>query len=135
MKKKQYTREKFKSHDNSNIDYVEISLPDETIDQFLQKYAHRQVTLDEHETRKLRRRKERLIRKIFQAGSLYFTNRQWQIFVHRWIGALKENEIAARLHVDQSYISSVLKACHLKLQKVLGMADKKYLRKKYSPPS
>ncbi len=132
MRKRQIIREKFwsESQPTNNLDFVEISLPHEAVDDFLRKYAKsyfNKPTVEE--TQKMRKKKERLVYKILKAGSLYFTDRQWQIFVHRYICSLKEVEIAAQLSVDQSYIASVLKACHLKLQKILGMRNKKYLRK------
>jgi DNA-directed RNA polymerase specialized sigma subunit len=133
VKKKRVFREKFWSEQcpTNNLDFVEISLPDESVDEFVQKYAKQQAEpLTEREANYLQKRKGRLVRKIFKAASLYFTDRQWQIFIHRWVGAFKEVEIAEKLRVDQSYVSSVLKACHLKLQKVLGMQNKKYLRTK-----
>ena len=132
MKRKQFIREKFWSdaQPTNNLDFVEISLPNEAVDDFIRKYAKSYFkNVGVKETQRMRKKKERLVRKILKAGSLYFTDRQWQIFIHRYICSLKEVEIAAQLSVDQSYIASVLKACHLKLQKILGMKNKKYLRK------
>lgn len=133
MKKKRLIRERYWSpqQPTNNLDFVEISLPDQAVDSFIRKYAPsalRNVSLADKE--RMHKKRSRLVRKILQAASLYFTDRQWQIFIHRWICSLKEVDIAEQLHVDQSYISSVLKACHTKLQKVLGLRPKKYLRKK-----
>ena len=136
MKRKQIIRDKFwtDAQPNNNLDFVEVSLPDNAVDDFVRKYAKSffKEKSSQEDIERLKRKKERLVRKILRAGSLYFTDRQWQVFIHRWIGSLKEVEIAERLHVNQSYVSSVLKACHIKLQKVLGMKDKKYLRKKFN---
>ncbi len=136
MKRKQIIRDKFWSdaQPNNNLDFVDVSLPDNAVDDFVRKYAKSffKEKSSQEDIERLKRKKERLVRKILRAGSLYFTDRQWQVFIHRWIGSLKEVEIAERLHVNQSYVSSVLKACHIKLQKVLGMKDKKYLRKKFN---
>ena len=137
MKRKQIIRDKFWSEQqpNNNLDFVEISLPESSVDAFIRKYAPsflRHVSLKDKI--RIHKKRGRLVKKILRAAALYFTNRQWQIFIHRWICSLKEVDIAEQLQVDQSYISSVLKACHTKLQKILGLKDKKYLRKQVHNP-
>jgi DNA-directed RNA polymerase specialized sigma subunit len=116
-------RDKFwdENDPKNNLDYIEISLPTEDLDHVIQKYAPNFIVDDEdiEETQVFKRRKERLVRKIFQAASSTLTQRQLQVFMMRHVCGMKEMEIAGKLDVHQSYVSNVLKVCNRKIRKEL----------------
>lgn len=137
---KERIRDKYWSdrHPNTDLDFVEVALPSESVDVFLRKYARHYLEAieeaDPDQIQQTRKRKDRLLRKIFKAASSGFTDRQFQIFILRYIFKLKETDIAGQIHVDQSYVSNVLKACHQKLHKLLRLnrekVKKQHVRRK-----
>jgi DNA-directed RNA polymerase specialized sigma24 family protein len=124
--KQEKVRDKYwdEKHPKNDLDFVEISLAPDTFDLFLKTYAPKyycELTTSTEDQQKVKKRKERLLRKIFKSASLTLTDRQFQIFILRHIFGLKEMEMARQLDVDQSYIANVLKASHFKIKKILRL--------------
>ncbi len=125
MKKKPVKRKEVENaHDDpntpKNVDFVEISMTHEGLEKLAQKHA---LTLEQRTDPVLRKRivrkQEKLLRKIFKAASDILTDAQFQIFTMRYIYQLPEDEIAQQIGCVQNYISRVLKASIRKIQKRL----------------
>ena len=129
MRKKERIREKFwnEKDPKNDLDYVEVSLPDESIDAFIQHYALasylRTEQMTPEEQSRAAERRARLLRKIMKAASLVLTDRQFQIFTLRHVTGLKEVDIAQQVEVNQSYISSVLHTSYKKIKKALRLKE------------
>ena len=108
----------------NDVSRIEVSLPDEDIDNFLSVYAAGKFIIDDIEgntDQADRRRRERLVRKIFKAAALALSDSQFQVFVMRYVFGFKEVEIAVQLGCGQSYISQVLKDTHREVRKLLRL--------------
>jgi len=131
--KKERVREKYwdPMGPKNDLDFVEISVPNDGMDQIINEYAPAYV--QSHQNIELRERlqikKERLLRKIFKAATIVLTDRQLQIFTMRMNFLLKEREIAKQLKVNQSYVSNVLRISSQKIRVALRMEQKKERKK------
>lgn len=110
-----------------DMDMLEVYIPENILDAFLQehakKYVHRK-NLEPSDLMHNKRRHDKLMYKIFKAASIVLTDRQFEIFVLRYKCYLKEMDIADQLGVDQSYISNVLKASYLNIKLALRLVKK-----------
>jgi DNA-directed RNA polymerase specialized sigma24 family protein len=103
-----------------NVDFVEISMPNEELD----KVAHKYHQLIEQRNdpvlrRKQIRRQERLIKKIFKAASQVLTDTQFNVFVKCYAYQIPDKEVAKQLGCHPTYVTGILRACVKKIQKRL----------------
>lgn len=124
MKKKPKITERanadVESPKEGGMDFVEIPMPNEELDKLVQKNATIIAQrADPALRRKVVRRQERLLRKIFKASTQVLTDDQFQIFTLRYVYQLPEKEIAQQIGCIQNYVSRVLKASIKKIQKRL----------------
>ena len=136
MKKKVKIRDKYVLSDTPkrDIDFIEISLPDNEVDAFVNKYATSYLRRQSQDLADLiKRDKERQKMKddLYKAASECLTNKQFEIFILRFKGGMKEIDIAEKLGVYQGYISIVLNACKEKLKRKLGFPSKMKPRQFY----
>jgi len=103
-----------------NVDFVEISMPNEELD----KVAHKYHQLLEQRNDPLLRRKsirkqERLLRKIFKSASQVLTEIQMNVFVQCYAYQIPDKEVAKQLGCHPTYVTGILRACVKKIQKRL----------------
>ena len=118
------------------MDFVEVFLPPEDIDKFLREHSERFVRQHEIEDSYFlidRKRRERLMNKIYKAAAKCLTDRQFQIFILRYKFGFLETEIARQVQVIQPYVSNTLKVCNTKIRRILRL-EKKPKRKKNRKP-
>jgi len=136
MKKKIKVRDKFifEDHPKRDIDFIEISLPDHEVDNFVNKYApdyFRKQSQDLSQLIERENDKKKMRDSLYKAASECLTNKQFEIFILRFKGGMKEIEIAEKLKVNQAYIAIVLNACKEKLKRKLGFPSKMKPRQFY----
>lgn len=154
MTKKKRVKDRFFSEEcpSNNLDFVEVQIGDiEGLDRYLNKSPSTQRALGEYfvteesiATRdRQQKRQKRLLRKVLQAASSVLTERQFQIFILRFMFNLTEEEVADRLtrqHIgrprldkttkrqvtvkklSQPYVTQVLQRSIEKIQKELRLA-------------
>lgn len=115
----------FEDKPDRDIDFIEILLPADEFDKFINKYGTascKKTFTDEDKTSllKAKRKRERILKKVWKAASVCLTERQYEIFSLRYRAGLKGVQIAQILRVDQSNIPRVLRRCTDKLKKMLG---------------
>jgi DNA-directed RNA polymerase specialized sigma subunit len=148
-------RDRYWSEDlpSNNLDFIEVSVGDlETLDKYVNNSAAARqllgvMTEDGAEQRERTKKKQkRLLRKVFQAASEVLTERQFQIFILRYLFNLTEAEIADRLtrqyvgrprldkktkrapnvkRISQPYCSQVLARSVQKIQEALRVLPDK----------
>ncbi|MEE9214889.1 MAG: hypothetical protein V3U54_08865 [Thermodesulfobacteriota bacterium] len=136
MKKRVKVRDKFvfEDHPKRDIDFMEVSLPDHEVDNFVNKYAptyFRRRSQDIDQLRQHEDKKQQMRDALYKAASECLTNKQFEIFILRYKGLMKEVDIAQRLGVYQGYISTVLNACKEKLKRKLGFPSRMKPRQFY----
>jgi DNA-directed RNA polymerase specialized sigma24 family protein len=120
MKKKKLNKEIEKIYPAP--DFIEFTVSPEELDRIAQANAQRLEQLTNPELRKrIVVKQQRLYNKIFKAASQILTNKQFNIFVMKFIYGFKNREIADQLHKDVAYPPRVLKACTKKIQKRLRL--------------
>jgi DNA-directed RNA polymerase specialized sigma24 family protein len=109
---------------SNDIDFVEMSVPNDLMDEVIHKYASRyelwKGTLDPEEELVLRQRKAQMVKSIYETAAKILTDRQMQIFLMRHLYNMKEEDIAQKLGKNQSLIPEVLDVCYNKIKKELG---------------
>ena len=129
--KKIKVRDKYYSEDDplNDIDFIEVSLPEESFDQVIRKYGNKSYLQRMGESSldldKKASRNRKLWNKLWKAASTVLTDKQFRIYVERNILKKKEVAIAKTLGVNQSYISNVLKVSNKKIRKVLKLNEEK----------
>jgi DNA-directed RNA polymerase specialized sigma24 family protein len=103
-----------------NLDFLEISMPNEELDLVAQKNS---ALIDQRNDpvlrRKMVRRQERLLKKIFKAAAQVLTENQFNIFVQAYVYQLPDGEIAKQLGRHQTHITQTLRWSIKKVQKKL----------------
>lgn len=103
-----------------NIDFVEISMPNEELDKVANKYHQ---LLEQRNDPKIRkksiRRQERLLKKIFKAASQVLTEAQFNVFVQCYAYQIADKDVAKQMGCHPTYITGILRACVKKIQKRL----------------
>lgn len=103
-----------------NIDFVEISMPNEELDKVAHKYHHLLEQRNDPQIRKKSvRRQERLLKKIFKAASQVLTDQQFGIFVQCYVYQQPDGEVAKQLGLHPTAITQSLRNCVKKIQKRL----------------
>lgn len=132
LKKKERIRDKFWSDEATNgkppsndVDFVEMSVPNDLMDEVIHKYASRyelwKSTLSPEEELEQRQQKEQKIKSIYEMAAKILTDKQMRIFLMRHLYNMQEEEIAQKINTDQSYIPLVLGICYKKIKKALGV--------------
>lgn len=156
MRKKHRQRDRYFSEDlpSNNYDFVEVSIGDlDSLDRYINASPIVQRTLGNYfvtdkaveDREKYQKRSKRLLRKVLQAASQILTDRQFQIFILRFVFNLTEEQVAERLtrqyvgrprldkktkrtavvkKLSQPYVSQVVEKSILKIQKHLRLKDK-----------
>lgn len=108
MAKKNTIRDRYFSEDqpSNNFDFVEVLVGDTAA---LEQYIYNspqvqqilggsfQLDLLEDKTETVQKRQKRLLRKIMKAATTSLTDRQFQVFVLRFVFNLTQEEVASRL--------------------------------------
>lgn len=113
MKKKKKERDRYFDENlpSNNFDFVEVLTGDfNSLDNYILNSPQVQQALGgtfqldigDIDKKKVQKRQKRLLRKILQAASKILTDRQFQVFILRFIFNLTEEEIAKRL--DRKFI-------------------------------
>ena len=103
-----------------NIDFIEISMPNEELDKVAHKYHHLLEQRNDPVLRKKTvRRQEKLLRKIFKTASQVLTDLQFQIFTLAYVYQLPDKEVAQQLNCHPTNVTGTLRACVKKIQKRL----------------
>lgn len=155
MKHKKRVKDKYFSEELPSDDYSfkEVSVDDfESLDKYILDSPQVQQALgntfqggiETGDKEKLQKKQKRLLRKVLQAASQVLTDRQFQIFVLRFIFNLTEEEVAERLtrefigrprldkrtkqagevkKISQPYVSQTTHVCIKKIQKALRLKD------------
>lgn len=157
MKNKKKERDRYFDEQlpSNNFDFVEVLVGDlEALDQYVYNSpqiqqaigASFQNNLPSNDKELLHKKQKRLLKKIMQAASKVLTDRQFQIFMLRFIFNLNQEEIASRLTrehvgrphlqgkgkskkpmilkpVSQEYVAQTLPVCIKKIQKALRLSD------------
>jgi DNA-directed RNA polymerase specialized sigma24 family protein len=103
-----------------NVDFIEISMPNEELDKVAHKYHQLLEQRNDPVLRKKTvRRQEKLLRKIFKTASQVLTDIQMQIFTQCYVYQIPDKEVAQQLNCHPTYVTGVLRACIKKIQKRL----------------
>lgn len=118
--KKELERANAEIETPKNIDFIEISMPNEELDKVANKYhSLLEQRNDPVLRRKIIRKQERLLRKIFKTASQVLTDLQFNVFTLAYVFQVPDTEIAKQLNCHQTNVTGTLRACIKKIQKRL----------------
>lgn len=129
MSKKEKIREKHydERRPGYDLDFVEVHVSPEELDNFLREHAERFVRNNEIDDSNFlvdRKRRDDMTDEIYNTAKACLTDRQFQIFLYRYKFGLLEIHIARRIGVIQPYVSNTLKVCHAKIRRALNLEAK-----------
>lgn len=106
-------------------EYAEISMSHADMDKAIHKYAphleaaQEKTFVEAEEELRFRKKRERMLKKVFKAAVQFLTETQFQIFVMRFVYKLREEEIARQIDKNQSYVALQLQLIFKKIRKKL----------------